>query len=392
MSRTIGRRLVERAEQVLALGQVDAGLAADGRVHLGDERRRDLDPRHAAQVRGREEARPGRRARRRRSRPAARAARPAAGRARAPPRSITASSLGGLAARAASPSRPASRRARSPSATPSPNAAQAPGSETRIARRASSRWSAALTASAAMPSPTTTSPILVVASQQRGGRGTPGRDEPLDGLDHARQLGDAVDPRAPPRRSARGPRRAARIRPTRVAALDQRPDVGRAAQALAEDLGADVEPDRDAGRGTAPSGCAGRRSRRRRARSRAGAPGPASGGPSAATASRSSRAERRLAVVREDLGDPAARRRARSARRGPRTSPRGGRRAAARRRSCRCPAARRGRGPSAVSRRRRSRLRRRRRAGRRLAPSRRRGRRGRPPATGARGAAAIRAR
>ena len=33
-------RLVERADEVLALGQVDAGLAADRRVDLGDERRR----------------------------------------------------------------------------------------------------------------------------------------------------------------------------------------------------------------------------------------------------------------------------------------------------------------------------------------------------------------
>ena len=49
---------MEGADEVLALGQVDAGLAADRRVDLGDERRRDLDQRHAAQVRGRQE--PGR--------------------------------------------------------------------------------------------------------------------------------------------------------------------------------------------------------------------------------------------------------------------------------------------------------------------------------------------
>ena len=49
-------RLVERADEVLALGQVDAGLAADRRVDLGDERRRDLDERDAAQVRRGEEA------------------------------------------------------------------------------------------------------------------------------------------------------------------------------------------------------------------------------------------------------------------------------------------------------------------------------------------------
>ena len=43
-------RLVERADEVLALGQVDAGLAADRRVELRDERRRDLDEGHAAEV------------------------------------------------------------------------------------------------------------------------------------------------------------------------------------------------------------------------------------------------------------------------------------------------------------------------------------------------------
>ena len=53
-----GHRLVERADQVLALGQVDAGLAADRRVDLGDEGRRDVDDRDPAQVRRREE--PGR--------------------------------------------------------------------------------------------------------------------------------------------------------------------------------------------------------------------------------------------------------------------------------------------------------------------------------------------
>ncbi len=52
------RRVVERAEQVLALGQVHAGLAADGRVDLRHQRGRYLDPRDATQVGGRKE--PGR--------------------------------------------------------------------------------------------------------------------------------------------------------------------------------------------------------------------------------------------------------------------------------------------------------------------------------------------
>ena len=49
-------RLVERAHEVLALGQVDRGLAADRRVDLGDERRRDVHDRDPTQVRRREEA------------------------------------------------------------------------------------------------------------------------------------------------------------------------------------------------------------------------------------------------------------------------------------------------------------------------------------------------
>src|SRR5712692_3690237 len=40
---------VERADQVLPLRKIDAGLAADGAVHLGDERRRDVHKFHTAQ-------------------------------------------------------------------------------------------------------------------------------------------------------------------------------------------------------------------------------------------------------------------------------------------------------------------------------------------------------
>ncbi len=49
-------RLVERPDQVLALGEIDAGLATDRRIDLGDERGRDLDEPDAAQVHRREEA------------------------------------------------------------------------------------------------------------------------------------------------------------------------------------------------------------------------------------------------------------------------------------------------------------------------------------------------
>ena len=48
---------VERADEVLALRDVDRRLAADARVDLADERRRHGDPRHAAQVGRRGEAR-----------------------------------------------------------------------------------------------------------------------------------------------------------------------------------------------------------------------------------------------------------------------------------------------------------------------------------------------
>ena len=40
-----GERLMKRADQVLAAHQVHAGLAADRRVHLREQRGRDLDDR-----------------------------------------------------------------------------------------------------------------------------------------------------------------------------------------------------------------------------------------------------------------------------------------------------------------------------------------------------------
>ena len=52
-----GVRLPERADQVLALRQVDSGLAADGRVHLGQQRGGHRDVADAAVVDGGHEAR-----------------------------------------------------------------------------------------------------------------------------------------------------------------------------------------------------------------------------------------------------------------------------------------------------------------------------------------------
>ena len=48
-------RLPERADEVLALRQVDAGLAADRRVDHAEQRRGDVDDRHAAVPHGRGE-------------------------------------------------------------------------------------------------------------------------------------------------------------------------------------------------------------------------------------------------------------------------------------------------------------------------------------------------
>ena len=50
------RGLVKRADEVLAVDRVHAGLAADGRVDHGQERRRHLHDRHAAHKRRRHEA------------------------------------------------------------------------------------------------------------------------------------------------------------------------------------------------------------------------------------------------------------------------------------------------------------------------------------------------
>ncbi len=111
------RRLVERAQQVLALREVDAGLAADGRVDLGDERRRHTDPGHAPEVRRGQE-------------PRRVAERPAADRdQRVAPLDAQAGELARrladdrellrrLARRAASPRRPASRAPAAPRRRP----------------------------------------------------------------------------------------------------------------------------------------------------------------------------------------------------------------------------------------------------------------------------------
>ena len=158
-----GRRLVEGADEVLALGQVDGRLAPDRRVDLGDERRRDVDDRDAAQERRRQEARrvaeraatdrddrliplqtqPGELARCRLDRP------PAAWRPRP---------------RAAGPSRPSSRRRAAPRRghrrpRPSPRARRrrSPGAH-RARRRASP------TPVAIAPSVMRTRPIGVIAS------------------------------------------------------------------------------------------------------------------------------------------------------------------------------------------------------------------------------------
>ena len=127
---------MERSDQVLALRQVDRGLAADRRIDLRDERRRDVDERDTAQVRRGEE-------------PGGIAERAAADRDdRLVPFDAASGELAGRGLDHGQPLRGLALRqqhrlespgASNASARSRPKAVQAPGSETRIARRASSR-------------------------------------------------------------------------------------------------------------------------------------------------------------------------------------------------------------------------------------------------------------
>ena len=135
----------------------------------------------------------------------------------------------------------------SAAAIASPAAAQAPGSETRIARRARSPRSASPTTVAAIPSPIDEVAAERAAAQEdrRLRVADRPRHEVVRALDDRGQLGDAVEPvgrRVEPLAVAGE----VADRAHRVAADDQRPDVRRATEALGEDLRADVEPDRHA--------------------------------------------------------------------------------------------------------------------------------------------------
>ena len=373
--------------QVLALGQVDAGLAADRGVDLGDERRRDVD--RSARRAGTSAAR----------NPAGVAERAAADRherlapfdaqacqlARPPPRSpasrLASSPCG------SSTSRPASRRRRAPAASAVPD--RGPRAGLRDEDRA--------------PRP---EPPQRVADGRRG-----------DPLADARARRSASSAREQRRAAARGHRATQRLdrRRPRDADLRRRRSrgCGRGVEPLARRGQVAHRRDRVAARrsaagrsasggvaGRGPPG--GRRARpasrprysAQRLRGSTTAPPPVAidpaqrrstgrAAPRAATAARSQRPEGGLAFLREDLRDRAARssrldllvevdeRRAVALRQ-----------ALARRRSCRSRAARRARGPSAVSRPRRSRPRRCR-SGGMAATARRAPRR---PATGASGA------
>ena len=160
--------LMERPDEVLALGQVHPGLAADRRIDLGDERRRDLDEPDAAQVdRGQEPGRVAERAAADRDQRSPRSTRIAASSRAAV--SMTSSRLAAspCGSRMCATSWPRSRR---PAASRSPTAAQAPGSLTRIARGARSASSSEPTAPAAIPSPSTIRPIGVDARSRVVGR------------------------------------------------------------------------------------------------------------------------------------------------------------------------------------------------------------------------------
>ena len=148
---------MERADEVLALGQVDAGLAADRGVDLGDEGRRHLDEGHAAEVGRGEEA--GRVAERAAADGDERLA-PLDPEARQLPRGVLddRQAFRGLALRQQDAlDRPAVARQAVGDAAPA--AAHAPGSEMRIARRAPAVPQRGPDLGAAMPSPITSRPI-----------------------------------------------------------------------------------------------------------------------------------------------------------------------------------------------------------------------------------------
>ena len=154
-------RLMERADEVLALGQVHPGLAADRRVDLGDERGRKLDERDAAQVgRGQESGRIAERT--------APDGDQWLGAFDAESGQLTGSgfddaeALGVLTLGQQHPLDP-QPSSRSPASTRSPTASQAPGSLTRIARRARRASSSAASPLTAIPSPITIRPIGVSA-------------------------------------------------------------------------------------------------------------------------------------------------------------------------------------------------------------------------------------
>ena len=199
-------RLMERAEEVLPLGQVDAGLAADRRIDLGDERGRNLDERHAAQVRRREE--PGRVAQR-----AASDRHQWLG-----PFDTQRSELAGRVLDHREPlglfalrqehrfDRPARARGDRPRSA-RPRQSTRPARVTRIARRARRVVSSAARASAAMPSPRTMRPIGVEARRRTVPPRSAATAVPAAGAP-APPLPNEDRRAAPrPRRRPRGPRR-----------------------------------------------------------------------------------------------------------------------------------------------------------------------------------------
>ena len=298
---------MERADEVLALGQVDAGLAADRGIDLRDERRRDLDERDAAEVgRGEEPRRVAERPatdRDDRLAPLDPESRQLARRVLDDRQALRRLALGqqDVLDRAA-------RQPRALFAEPLADGRPRPrlGDEDR-APSPSSSPSAAATSVARMPSPMHEPPEpRLGAEQDRAGRGS-ADDEVLDRHDHGGHLRDPANPRPgrvePAARDAEVANRAERI-----AALDQRAHVRAAAEALGEHLGADVEPD-DAAAAEEPPAVA-----RVDDRPAAGSDHAGRGSGRVAGAQRLdrralARPEAGLALGLEDLRDPPARRR-----------------------------------------------------------------------------------
>ena len=237
-SASTATRLVERAHQVLALGEVHGGLAADRRVHLRRQRRGHLHERHARACTSRPRTRRGRRSTRPRARPRRRRGAPPGWRA------------GAAASRrpgATSPPRPRARREQHgvepglrQAAREGPEPAvddRAVGHDERLRRRPGAR-AAARRPAPARPRPPRRRRTVPGPGRSRG----PTRAPPRSPRRPRRAS------RCRPRRGRRTPGRAARAsreQPLEIALLADQRAFGRRPHPLAEQLERHVEEHHD---------------------------------------------------------------------------------------------------------------------------------------------------